>query len=383
MKLWDSNLSKQNLSLFLSFFLSQISEELERNCTYPLERKENVNKGKLKRYHWENMANILRKKLNICCEVEHTQRWLIWHRKNEEFIDEKCEWERAKERNETSKSYPPLHTPTPKQISVRKSHKSPHISSYEWGTLTLFLTPYIFDCHVSTVLDESVHTLHWSIPGSPVKRSLRERRIDFKKMKFFLPFPSLSLFSLSLSYQLLSHYLSSLSSLFCFGPLSQYMQSPSMKESLTNWKVIQTPHVFMMRHTENAKHTEMEGREREWKKMCGVCICVFAFKTVRVCMWAVVYACVSVRGGRKRENEREREWKKMCRVGTCVFAFKTAWVCVWAFVWRVRWICVWERERERLCAWECVRVEEIEREWEKLWEGEEEGKSIVTSSLCV
>ena len=65
MNLWDSNLSNQTLSLFLSFFISQISEELEWNCLYPLEKKENVNKGKLKRYHWENttIIKILRGKI--------------------------------------------------------------------------------------------------------------------------------------------------------------------------------------------------------------------------------------------------------------------------------------------------------------------------------
>ena len=73
MNLWDSNLSNQNLSLSLSFFLSQISEELEWNCMYPLERKENVNNGKFEeislRKH-DNYQDFESKILNIRCEVE-------------------------------------------------------------------------------------------------------------------------------------------------------------------------------------------------------------------------------------------------------------------------------------------------------------------------
>ena len=57
MNLWDSNLSKQILSLFFSFILSQISEELEWKCVYPLKERKMLIK--------ENWRGIIEKTLQL------------------------------------------------------------------------------------------------------------------------------------------------------------------------------------------------------------------------------------------------------------------------------------------------------------------------------
>ena len=141
------------------------------------------------------------------------------------------------------------YTPTPKQTSVSKSHKSPHISSSVWGTFTHSLTPYIFSWHVSSMFDECLHTFHWSRVGSFLKGCLRGRRKCLKQMKmkeFFLLFPSLSL-SLSLInyFPILSlHFLH-------FSALPHSLNTcrgRQWKKLLPTEKVCQTSNVFMMRH---------------------------------------------------------------------------------------------------------------------------------------
>ena len=145
MNLWDSNHSNQTLSLFLSFFLSQISEELEWNCIYPLKERK-----MLIMENWRDIIDKTRQlsrfweeNFNIRCEVEpnnshkaHTQlatveKWIcvcawvgcVWAKG---VCDEKyaCETKReiAKEQNEISKSYPTLHMwPHPHiQINIRQ-----------------------------------------------------------------------------------------------------------------------------------------------------------------------------------------------------------------------------------------------------------------------
>ena len=165
-----------------------------------------------------------------------------------------------------------------------------------------------------------------------MKGCLTERRKCWKQRKLKNTFSHFHL-SLPHSYLLLSHShsLSSLSSLFCFGPNSQFTQRPSIKEALTYWKVCQTSHVI---HDE----TPRDGRESEY--VCErLCTCVY--------WW----------GGSEREGEREKSER--------------------------------EREkRERVRREEKERVrgsvgEETERERERLREREEEGKSVATSSLCV
>ena len=145
----------------------------------PTERNENVNKGKLKRYHWENMTTIkiLREKYVrmslrecVCVCVWTVNQWEVWVRENEREQRREMSWVNLTHFCICG------HTPTPKQTSVSKSHKSPHISSSVWGTLTHSLTTYIFGCQVRFTLDERVHTLHWSFIGSVVKGCLRERR---------------------------------------------------------------------------------------------------------------------------------------------------------------------------------------------------------------
>ena len=154
------------------------------------------------------------------------------------------------------------HTPTPKQISISKSHKSPHISSSVWGTLTLSLIPYIFCCHVSTFLKECIHALHRPNAGSIVKGCLRERRKCFLLThKFPLPFPSVSLVSFTLTLSLsLFHF--AFSSLLLF-TLPQCTQMLSMKEELTIWQ---------RKSDITCTHDERENKMNEWwKKWIKVC----------------------------------------------------------------------------------------------------------------
>ena len=131
------------------------------------------------------------------------------------------------------------HTPTPKQTTVSKSHKSPHISSSVWGTLTHSLTPYIFGWHISAMLYECAHTLHWSFIGSPVKGCLRERRKCSKQKKWKNAF-SHSLLSLSLSLSLLSITFPFSLSLFTFFTFLLWptpsIHTEAVNEALTIWK---------------------------------------------------------------------------------------------------------------------------------------------------
>ena len=80
MNLWDSNHSKQTLSLFYSPSSSLRSLRSWSEIVYPLERKENVNNGKLKRYHektrqlsrfW-NKNSIYVVRLNLTTHTTHT-----------------------------------------------------------------------------------------------------------------------------------------------------------------------------------------------------------------------------------------------------------------------------------------------------------------------
>ena len=98
----------------------------------------------------------------------------------------------------------------------------------------------------------------------------KKKMLKTKKKTSF--YHSLLSLSLSLSYQLLSHSLSLSLHFLHFSALAHSLNTRrgcQWKKHLHSEKVCQTSHVFMMRHTENAK-THRDGREREraWEECC-------------------------------------------------------------------------------------------------------------------
>ena len=98
MNLWDSNHSNQTFSLFLSFFLSQISEELEWNCVYPLkERKmlikeiEEISLRKHDNYQdFERKNSIYVVRLNLTTHTKHIHSASFREKMNEWVWESWC-----------------------------------------------------------------------------------------------------------------------------------------------------------------------------------------------------------------------------------------------------------------------------------------------------
>ena len=130
------------------------------------------------------------------------------------------------------------HTPTPKQTSVSKSHKSPaSLLLYEAITHTHSLLTSLADTSAPCLMSMFTHSTDPSLAALWRGVWGKEENVQNKKNERILsPIPfSLSLSLLSITFPF-SLSLSSLSSLFWFGPLSQYTRRSSMKEALTNWK---------------------------------------------------------------------------------------------------------------------------------------------------
>ena len=163
MNLWDSNLSNQTLSLFLSFFLSQISEELEWNCKYPLkERKMLIMENwrdiiektrQLSRFWEKNSIYVVR--LNLTTDTTHTHSARFREKMNVHVCEvgvhmSVCVWEHETSVYPSKKPFLLFSLfslnslrgfseavyllKTSKKTYVSKSQEFPRISSSEWGT---------------------------------------------------------------------------------------------------------------------------------------------------------------------------------------------------------------------------------------------------------
>ena len=233
-------------------------------------------------------------RFNLTTHKTQTQKWI--HHRNETIIGEKyerervCEcrvcdgkfeWERKREQRREMREVNLTkicicgHTPTPKQTSVSKSHKYPHISSSVWGTLshTLSLLTSLADTSAPWLMSAFTHTTDPSIAA--LWRGVWEKEENVKNKKKWKNSSSHSLLSLplslSLSYQLLSHSLSlSLFTFFTFllwPTLSIHAEAINERSTYSLEKVCQTSHVFMMRHTENAKDMKCSVPWTEKKEM--------------------------------------------------------------------------------------------------------------------
>ena len=122
---------------------------------------------------------------------------------------------------------------------------------------TLLLLTSLTDTSAPWLMSVFTHSTDLSLPA--LWRGVWGKEENVVMKEFFLPFS----LSLSLSYQLLSH---SLSLSLHFSVLTRSLNTRKghqWKKHLPSEKACQTSRVFMMRHIENAKHKEMEGKERE------------------------------------------------------------------------------------------------------------------------
>ncbi len=157
--------------------------------------------------------------------------------------------------------------------------------------------------------------------------------------------------------------------IFLGSSLQQRRDETWSRESLTPTLCRVRQRLRRVKHTDSHDRARARVCERERECVCErerecVCVCVWERERVCVCVCEREWECVCVC---ERESVCERERERVC-----------VWECV--CVWERERECVCERERESVCERVCVCVCERERESVCVWERERERECVC---VCV